>query len=204
VATGITYPIHDGEEGFGRNEFLIRMAHQYGFAFNQREGSIDAPIRRDDAAEDVERYEQNITKAQAAIKELDEMDAATASNKAVEEFSKLSKQWVDEREELKAMRARYLKMLVEVEAWEVEPVIQYIKDGALKALLESMDWDTGTEEDVRMREHPTPQTGQEWIASRRSTQLREIDYYTKARDERLARERERNEHIDALYRALNK
>lgn len=201
MPSGVTSPIYDGEE-ITRDEFLMRVARLYGLTIMQREESLDNPPRLVES--NTAYHDDAIKKAEESLAEIATLTIEQASKKADEEYKDSVKSWEDDTDRRLAMLGRYETMIAEVESWEPEPAISYIKDGALEQLRESVKFDCGDIDNVmKYRQYPKRQGGPEWIQERKARAERDIGYHTKQIKEEEERTEERNTAIRALYRSLN-
>jgi hypothetical protein len=198
--SGITAAIYEGND-VPRDEFLMRVARSYSLAILQREDDPDAPVKRVEA--DTRYYDEKIAGAEADLRELSEMSVAQAVERSVAEHDKAVEEWNAARVKALALRGRYEAMIAKVEAWEPPALVAYIKDGALKQLRESIDFDCGKPgEEMKYLRYPQHLAGAKWIEAKTAEARREIDYGREqiAKQQKLATER--NEHIDAFLGSL--
>jgi hypothetical protein len=200
MPSGITAAIYEGKE-VSRDEFLMRVARSFSLAIMQREDDPDTPLKRDEA--NTKYHDDKIAGAEADLRELSGLSIDEARRRSMAEYDKAVEDWKAERNKRLALRSRYEAMIREVEAWEPEPLIAYLKDGALKQLRESLEFDCGKPgEEMKYRQHPQLLAAEEWIETKITAARREIDY---CREQIVKRQKvadERNEHIDAFYRSL--
>jgi hypothetical protein len=200
MPSGITAAIYEGKN-ITRDEFLMRVARSYSLAILQREDDPDAPLKHDDA--DTKYYSDKIAGAEADLRELSGISMEDAVIRSMAEHDEALEAWEAERTKRVAIRGRYEAMIREVEAWEPEPLIAYLKDGALKQLRESVEFDCGKlGEEMKYRSYPTLLAGAPWIEAKTAVARKEIDYSREqiAKHQKVADER--NQHIDAFLRSL--
>jgi hypothetical protein len=199
--SGITAAIYEGKD-VTRDEFLMRVARSFSLAIMQREDDPDAPVRRVKA--DTKYQDEAIEKAQAVLAEVGGLSVAEAGERAKAEYYDAAKARQERRAEVLALRGRYEAMIREVEAWEPDPLVLYIKDGALKQLRKSLDFDCGKPgEEVRYWPVPQWLDGAEWIVQKTEKARKDIDYQREQIAKRKAVAAERNQHIDAFLRSLD-
>lgn len=200
MPSGITAAIYEDKD-VTLEQFLQRVARNFSLAIMQREGDRDAPVERDEGKSKF--HEEQIAEAEAALLDLDGMSIEEAIERAMAEHDEKVKNWEAARANKVALRSRYQAMVRQVEAWEPEPLVAYLKQGALEQLRESLRADCGEPGgEMKYWKYPQLLAGQEWIEAKTTEARRDIEY---SREEIAKRQKvaaERNEHIDAFYRSL--
>jgi len=197
---GITAAIYEGKD-VTRDEFLMRVARSFSLAIMQREDDPGAPLKRDEG--DTKYHDEKIAEAQALLAELDGLSINDAQVRAVNERAEAEVRMREGREGNVRLRSRYEAMIREVEAWEPEPLVAYLKEGALKQLRDSIDFDCGKPgEELKYWPVLPPLDASEWLNQKREKARKDIEYHREQKAKRQKIADERNEHIDAFYRSI--
>ena len=201
MPNGFTAPIYEGREDFTLRDYLMGVGRGMGFAIMQRDAATDEPIKRVEPSTDYD--EEQIRKAQAVLDDLDGMTVAEASERLAAERAATDERRRESVQRTLAMRARYERMIREVEAWDPLPLMDSTKEQALRYLRESMEFDCGKPgEEARFLGGPTAFDGAEWLTQERQRAQEQI---LRSRDRIAAevkRTAERNRYIDAFYESL--
>lgn len=200
MPNGYTAAIYEGKDVTLR-DYLMGVARGYTLAIMQRDEDLRKPVRR---VEPQTRYhDEGIDAAEKRLREVAATSVEEANRKAAEEYKAACADWEIEKDRRLAMRARYEAMVQQVEAWEPDPLVAYLKEGALKHLVDSMKFDCGEPgEEMRYRPYPKLLAGAEWIDEQVRKARKDIDYHREERAKELKRTAERNAHIDAFLRSL--
>lgn len=195
-----TATIYDGEEVTLR-DYLMRVARSCTLAITQRDEHPDNPVRWWKTR--VRYRDEQIEKAEATLREVAALSAVEANRRAAAEHRAAVAEWEAERERRLALRRRYESMLEQVEAWEPDPLVAYLKEDAVKHLLDSIEFDCG-EPDEEMKYHPYPKRldGAEWVDRQIRRAQEDLEYHCRERYELLERVVERGAHTDAFLRSL--
>lgn len=200
MPSGITSDLYEGKDTSLRG-YLMSVGRSMGYAIMQRDADRSEPVREVTASDYNRRQADTLRQELAEIEGLSVADAwaryLAERAAAVERRDEMVRQ----RREL---RARYTRMLAEVEAWQPDPLIASTKDYALKQLRESIDFDCGHEGE-EARYWPMPPVyigGAEYLAGRRKQLQEDIDRAEQHQREEDDRTADRNRHIAAFLGSL--
>lgn len=199
MPNGITAAIYEGKD-VSLRDYLMRVGRSMSLAIMQREENQDAPVRR----REVSQYERDhVTSTRAELVRLRQMTPEQAGAGAEREFIEATASYEKTKADKAALRERYDAMLAEVEAWEPNPKVMYVKEHAIKYLRESMDFDLSKDgNDMTYYSRPVRLDGARWLAERTAQAKDAFDRAVVRLDEEIVRVADFNEHIEAFLESL--
>lgn len=196
---GITAEIYEGKEVTLR-DYLMRVGRSMSMAIMQRDSDQDEPVK---LRQESEYAHRSVREHRAELTRLQGLSAADAAREAAQEFTEASERYEATKAEKAALRLRYETMLAQVEAWEPDPKVEYVKEHAIKYLRESIDFDCGHDgDDMRYYDKPERLDGPAWLAKKLADEARSLEYAEKQLAEEIERVADFNEHITAFLESL--
>lgn len=199
MPSGYTYKINEGKEAVTGRSFIMDCAKAFGACVSMRDDSSNAPIPEEFKPSPYHLEQLEVSRSKLA-------EAINLSFEDCEKAVKINYEGSlrDKKEALTSkqkMRNRYLKVLEEVNTWEI-PSDEHkrLKEFAVKQLEESIDWDCNTsyytDHEIEIED----------VHGYREQQIerfqKDIEYYTKGNQEEIDRTNERNLWIKQLRNSL--
>lgn len=195
MASGVTQAVADGEATL--REFLMRVGRNLTLSIHQRDSDPRNPVQ----PRVVSAYaKQRMEDAAAELRRLEAM--------TLDEIRKAARaEYEDRREMVEAIKRskaavaeNYDAMIEQVQAWEPEPVVAYVKDRALETLEESrrFDCEGGIPSPPPAMDYDPPR----WHAAALDRARKERDSAVKAYKVELERVASFNVEIEAFLRSL--
>jgi len=182
-------------------DFAMKCARAMGALIMMRDDPSDAPIP--EAFEPSTYHAENIAKADARLKELDEMDAAAKERGAREEFMAASKAHAESLAKSRGTRRRYERMLREVNDWKPPtPDHQGFKDFMVQQLTESIRFDCWEEGDSEWRKPPKHLGPGDWWAKEVDKANRDLVYHRREHTAEVERATMRTKWVKDLRASL--
>jgi hypothetical protein len=200
MPSGITSDLYEGKDTTLRG-YLMSVGRSMGYAIMQRDEHPAAAVTEVTAST---YHAEAAAKSRQALADLEQLTVAQAWDLAVGEREEAEAKRREHVQKNRDLRARYTRMLAEVEAWEPDPLVASTKDHALKALRESLDFDCGPEGE-ELRYWPKPALdfdGAAYITRRRAELQKDIEYHDAEQCKEDQRTIERNRHIAAFLGSL--
>ena len=199
MPSGITSAIYEGKDVTLR-DYLMQVGRSMSMAIMQREDDQDEPVKLRQESKYPRLY---VAEHQAELDRLRTMSPSEAEHAARQEFTEATKRYEKTRADKVSLRKRYEDMLSQVEAWEPDPKVAYLKDQAAKYLRESIDFDVGRDgEDMRYYPKPERLTGPVWLKTKVADEERSLERAKKTVVEEIERVADFNGHIEAFLRSL--
>jgi len=193
MPTGYTHEIYEGEK-ITLRDFALRCARGMGALITMRDAPFDAPIPTE-LQPSVQHYDEHIAAAKARIAELramttEELESSAAKHNA-EAIARNEKRVAENTN----LRANYERLISETEAWTGAP--EGLKEFMLSQLRESLHFDVY--DDPYLEEGVSPTI---WYANQLILAQREIENYTRYREEEIERTEARNKWLAQLHASL--
>lgn len=207
MPNGITSDLYEGKEVTLRG-YLMRVGRQMMFAVRQRDDNSHDPVELPEN-DPVLRYEREaVEKARARVAELEGLDRGQVAQAAHASFLAEHAAWQKSRDHEAEVRARYDAMRAQVEAWEPDPLVAYVKEYALRYLDESMEFDCPVRaplpegQKLRWFSEPEELGPREWYEREMAEAQRSLASSEEYLAERTLVEHERRQQIEAFLRSL--
>jgi len=195
MPTGYTAPIEEGEISF--RDFAMGCARAFGALIMMRDAGSDAKIP--EVIEPDDWHKKQIKVGQARLRKLASMTTEEANAAAEVEYQKRLKQQQEETVKEKAIEARYVAMLAEVEQWE-PPTDEHteIKKFMRDQITMCMRDGPGYWENHK----PKRLTGEAWLKKEKALADQGLVYDRKHWDIAVARAAERTKWVNTLRDSL--
>ena len=189
MPTAYTADLHDGNPTSFK-DFLFRCARAFGALIEMRDEPLGTPLPPSFRVSDW--YVRRFDEANEAMARINGMTLEEADREAEGLRERVREQRREQLVKAEAMEARYMAMLVEVEAW-APPTTghQGLKDFMVEQLNESLKFDCGKEWTASLRAEVPLLTAEEFLKQEKEICLRDVE--RSARDLREARERAGNQ-----------
>lgn len=206
MPSGITSAIYEGKDESLRS-YLMQVGRQMMFAVMLRDEPMSVPVTLPES--DFTRYErERVTKTRRRVIELERMTDAEKAEAEAESFAAELSVWQSSRDHEDEVRARYTAMREQVEAWEPDPLIAYVKEHALRFLDESMRHDCPVRAPLpegkylRWLSKPEPMDPQAWWVREHAEAVKALENAEEYLAKREKIETERRAHIAAFLSSL--
>lgn len=195
----ITAAIYEGND-VSLRDYLMRVGRSMSMAIMQRDSDQDEPVK---PRQESDYARRRVEEHRAELERLGALSVEDAAGAAEREFVEATEFYEKAKAEKAALRRRYEDMLAQVEAWEPDSKVIYVKEHAIKYLRESIEFDCSKDGDD-MRYYPKPErlSGVDWLAQKIADAQRSLEYAEKQLAEEVARVADFNEHIEAFLRSL--
>lgn len=185
-------------EGMGFEEFALDCARAFGALVTMRDEPSSTPI-----PEKFEPSNWHLLRLEETKREIAELEAMTPQeleDNNLKDYNEKEERRLERRVELAELKAKYVAMLEQVNAWKPPtPDHEGLKKFMKKQIEESIEFDCCLED----LDKPTPKyTAEEWKAKRLKGLQWSIDYHTKEHVNEVKRTEERNGWIKALRDSL--
>lgn len=197
MPSGITSDIYEGKD-VSLRDYLMGVARQMSMAIMQRDSDPREPVK----LREVQPYSKDrLDEAQAELERLESLSLEDAAREAQAELKQVEAAHISVVNDREALTRRYDDMIAKVRTWKPEPIVQYVKDHALKYLEESREFDCGhgvyPTAPVRADYEP-----ERWLKAKIDRARRDVEYHTKQYQEEVERVAGYNLHIEAFHRSL--
>lgn len=186
MPTGYTNDIYEGKD-VSLADFAAGCAHAFGAFVHQRDSTHDGQLTYPESPNTVDNY--HVTKLVRARAEADQW-ADMSEERKYELWSEYYRERTVELHNSIAknseLRARYQRMLAQVQAVDVPSDLQNFKDFMVGQLTDSIEFDCGSD-DKFTKEWYQPKEYFAWLDAEERRFQWDINYHT----EQLAKERER-------------
>lgn len=197
MPSGYTYKVQNGEI-VDLKDFAMDCARAFGACITMRDDPASATIP-EYFVPDIARYEGIIESSKEAIESVDRMTVQECEEKALEEFNEAKKSNANRKGEKSLQELRYENMIEQVIKWSVPVELAELKSFMLRQLRESISMDCGGS---YAPPEPVLKSAKQWRSEQINQALKEIEYYTKLRDEEIERVKGRNEWLKMLRESL--
>ncbi len=196
MPSGITSDIYNGKDVTLR-DFLMTVGRQMSMAIMQRDDDPGESVKLREPS----KYERDgLTKAQQKSEKYALMTLQEAAREASAEYRRLFREHKEAAHKNAELETRYDAMIEKVEGWKPDPIVQYVKDHALKYLRESREFDCGfiypPEPD------PADYAPEKWLTRKRAEAAANLARRAEEWQEEVARVADFNRHIEAFHRSL--
>lgn len=175
------------------NQYVWRVARQFGALIMMRDDSADAPISLEVTPSDY--HEKELANAKVEYASLQKLTAKQISAKCKAEYNKSVKNWNKSCKEKVALRKKYEAMLEKCIAFVAPtPDHENLKKMMIDQINESIKWDCTPYPEFKPKQH----TNSEWLKIRVDSALRDINYHTEGVAEEKTRCKGREDWLKAL------
>lgn len=198
MPSGYTYKVNDGTMTSAK-EFLLDFVKRYGMGYLlTRQGELAMP----------KKYSPDLAMKAVGDYHTKQLDLAI---KDLQSFEKLSDKELRKRyakyfcektaynkqvaEEKSTIKTRYLNMIEKVNKWLAPSGLQEMKDSAIKALQESMDFDCCSYPDDVL-------TFDDWLKKEREHLVWTVNYHTEEKKKEDDRRAEMDVMLKAFYESI--
>jgi hypothetical protein len=195
MPTGYTANVQEGKIKTLR-EYALCCARAFGALINMRDEPYDKPVPKI-LPMNMTYYDERIAARQKTFDEVTGLSISECTERARMEFGQLLKaHW--ERENTRATQQhRYEEMLTRVLNWKVPEELQGLKEFMTSQLQESIEHDCSYRSKA-----PVLLTGKNWRAKELANVVDDLAWYSKRRQEEIARVEDRNAWLKALWGSL--
>lgn len=192
MPTGYTAGVEDGSITT-LAQFAMTCARAFGALIDMRDEPTGAPIPLT-IKPHTEYNDMSLAEALNALDRVVHLSEYDCDAAAEAEFAKEIASFEEYQAEQAAQNARYLAMIAKVEAWQVPPSHEHMREFMLQQLRISLhDYTPAT---------PTKMTGGQWREATEAKSRHDIAYHSKQIAEEIARAAERTEWLQQLRVAL--
>lgn len=199
MPNGYTSKIYNNER-VTPTDFLVDCARGMGYFMHMRDSSSDAPLTRN-YYDSSEYHQQSLDKAWAARQRWDSLSEEEKYAEWSEYYNTTLKENAEREAEKGALRARYLRMIAEVTAYEVEPLMESTKEFALKMLNESMEFDCPSN-DSHAKSFYAVKDYISWCVSHGEKLSWYVNYHRRELDKAQERKAEYDRYLDAFEKSF--
>lgn len=198
MPSGYTAKLFDGEQDF--RDFVHGAARGMAFMITMRDAPADAPFPEEFKPQ-TDYHEKEILRAEESYRRFMNMTDEEAEAAADDSYNAQMAAYKKSQEEDQIRSDRYQNMISQVQAWEVDPILDSFKDAMIKWLQESDQFDNVHGLGFGF---PSHLSGKDYREGGMATALRDIDYHTEEIQKEIERTAERNKYLKALREALDK
>ena len=199
MPNGYTSKIYEGKE-ISPTDFLVGCARGMGYFMHMRDDGPGTPLHRD-ANSTVDFHQKSLDEVIAEQNRWNSLNEEQRYAEWSDYYVSQTNRRAEVQADRAAMRARYLKMIAEVTAYEVEPLMESTKEFALQMLNDSMEFDCPAD-DSFTQSYYTPKEYAQWVDSTTVELERTIGYYKVDLRKAKEREAERERYIAAFEKSF--
>ena len=199
MPNGYTSKIYEGKE-ISPTDFLVGCARGMGYFMHMRDDGPGTPLHRDTHSS-VDFYQKSLDEVLEKRIRWNSINEEQRYAEWSDYYNEQIKTLAETKAKRAAMRARYLKMIAEVTAYPVEPLMESTKEFALEMLNDSMEFDCSAD-DSFTDEYYRAKPYIEWVNDTTTELERRVAYYE--RDLRNAQDRadEQERYIAAFEKSF--
>lgn len=201
MATGYTASVQSGEVT-ELDDFVMSCARAMGACIMQRDDNPNDPPKLEEPSD---HYDKRLAELEAEKAKLTTMTWEEVVKQFHQDKLDSTKRCHEAIDEKKRYEQLYRAMLTKVHAW-MPPSDDHVnfKEFMVEQLTSSIDFDCSVDYYMDQLNDMASETPEDWFEARKAENERSLEYYTKARQEKIDRVEERNRWKTQLFESLGK